>query len=127
MGYKKLKTLQWNILEGEDNDLLIVSLKGSDGKDDHCVTLFGKWIFDSNFKNALPLCKDSLDLCCSSDEKKDTFVSVAQARKFSDWKYLIPSKKITLLLFVCQKKIYITIIIQIIYKYIIVILNTNIR
>ena len=93
LGYKKLKTSEWNILESADNDLVIVSLKGSDGKEDHCVTLFGKWIFDSNFKNALPLCKASLDLCCSSDEKKDTFVSVAQARKFSDWKYLIPSKR----------------------------------
>ena len=55
MIHQKLKK-KWNILENGENDLVIVSIKSSsNGKEDHCVTLFGKWIFDSNFKKALPL------------------------------------------------------------------------
>ena len=93
MNYKKLKIKNWDILENGDDDLVIVSLKGSDGKEDHCVALLGKWIFDSIFKNALPLSKEALDLCCSSDEKKETFISVTQARMFTNYKYLVSSKK----------------------------------
>jgi hypothetical protein len=60
-------------------------LRSSDGKEDHCVTLLGKWIFDSNFKRALPLCKEALDWCCSSDEVKDTFEKVVEARMFYNY------------------------------------------
>ena len=30
----------------------------------HAVAVCGKWIFDGNCTNALPLSKDSLDECC---------------------------------------------------------------
>ena len=65
--FKELIANNWNILENVDNDMVVVLLQGSDQKEDQCVTLFGKWIFDSNLKSALPLSKESLDLCCSSD------------------------------------------------------------
>ena len=32
----------------------------------HCVTVFGKWVFDSNFPFALPLTKDNFDYCCNN-------------------------------------------------------------
>ena len=77
--FQYLNHKRWNILENEENNLVIALLRGSNTKEDHCVTLYGKWIFDSNFSNALPLTKESLDLCCSSDDSKEFFVKVVQA------------------------------------------------
>ena len=40
---------------------------------DNCITVFGKWIFDSNLKVALPLTHDSLNYICrgyDTDENK---------------------------------------------------------
>ena len=76
LNFKILKVNDWNILKNEENNLIVVLLQGSDGKEDHCVTILGKWIFDSNLKNAIPLTKESLDLCCSSDDSNDHFVKV---------------------------------------------------
>lgn len=75
-----------------DEDLVLVALRGSDWKEDHCVTLLGKWIFDSNFEKALPLCQESLDLCCSSDERKASLASVVQARLFTNYKFLMSGR-----------------------------------
>ena len=72
-----------------DQDLVIVTLRGSDGKEDHCVTLYGPYIFDSNFDHALPLTKEALDLCCSSDESQDTFESFVEARWFHHFKHML--------------------------------------
>ena len=90
--FTKLKVRAWNILENEENNLVVVLLRGSDGKEDHCVTLFGKWIFDSNFKNALPLTKEYLDLCCSLDKSAEQFVEVVQALMCSNYMYMIHKK-----------------------------------
>ena len=90
---QKLKKTKWNILENGEKDLAIVSIKSRDGKEDHCVTLYGKWIFDSNFPKALPLCQEALDLCCSSDKIPDTFDSVVEARKVPQYEYLLSKKK----------------------------------
>ena len=53
----------------DPNTLLITCLRASDGKEDHTVTIYKNWIFDGNFSHALPLNQESLDICCSSDEK----------------------------------------------------------
>ena len=90
---QKLKRTKWNILENGDKDLVIVSIRSRDGKEDHCVTLFGKWIFDSNFPKALPLCMEALDLCCSSDTIQDKFECVVEARKVPQYGYLLSKKK----------------------------------
>lgn len=42
MFFQNLKKTKWKILEIEEKDLVIVSIKSRDGKEDHCVTLFGK-------------------------------------------------------------------------------------
>jgi hypothetical protein len=62
--------------------LYLTRLRGSDGKDDHCVAIFDNWIFDSNFKFALPRTRESFDLCCSSDDTDSTFVQVEQHSHF---------------------------------------------
>ena len=93
LNFKNLKANQWNIFENKDEDLVVVLLQGSDGKEDHCVTLYRKWIFNSNFTNALPLSKDSLDLCCSSDDCKDEFVKVVKAMMCTNYMHLIHKKK----------------------------------
>ena len=38
----------------------------------HCVTVVGKWIFDSNFLFALSINRDNIDYCCTNEnETKD--------------------------------------------------------
>ena len=47
---------------------------------DHCITIFGKWIFDSNLEFALLLTKASLNYICSGNDTDDiTFVGVLHA------------------------------------------------
>ena len=47
---------------------------------DHCITVSGKWIFDSNLEFALPLTKASLDYICSGNDTDEiTFVGVLHA------------------------------------------------
>ena len=75
-----LDTSKWNILKNHEANLIVAVLQGSDGKEDHGVTVCGKWLFDSNFEYALPLCQETLDLCCSTEESKETFVKVVDAR-----------------------------------------------
>ena len=44
---------------------------------DNCITVCGKWIFDSNLESALPLTKASLNYICSGNYTDEiTFVGV---------------------------------------------------
>ena len=46
----------------------------------HCITVCGKWVFDSNLESALPLTKSSLNYICSgSDTDEITFAGVLNA------------------------------------------------
>jgi hypothetical protein len=58
--------------------LCVCGIQSSDGKTDHAVCIFGNWIFDSNFKKALPLNMESLNLCSSSADQATTFVRVTR-------------------------------------------------
>ena len=78
--FSKLKVSTYDILDPKENQLVVASLRGSDGKEEHCVTIYDKWVFDSNFNFALPWTREALDLCCSSEEATDSFVSVNEAR-----------------------------------------------
>ena len=43
----------------------------------HCITVFDKWIFDSNFEVAFPLTQDFLNYTCRGNEKYEIkFVGV---------------------------------------------------
>ena len=47
---------------------------------DHCITVCGKWIFDSNLKLALPLTCAWLNYICSgNDTDKKKFIDVLHA------------------------------------------------
>ena len=47
---------------------------------DQCITVCGKWIFDSNLEFALPLTKDLLKYICSgNDTDENKFVGVLHA------------------------------------------------
>ena len=47
---------------------------------DHCITVCGKWVFDSNLESALPLTKNSLNYICSGkDTDEITFDGVLHA------------------------------------------------
>ena len=67
-------------MDNAPSNLVLVTMGGSNGKEDHCVTLCGKWLFDSNFEYALPLCQEALDLCCSTDDMEAKFEKVVDAR-----------------------------------------------
>ena len=56
-----------NVLEPFDKaySFAICQLHASDGDLSHTIIIVDKWIFDSNFSQALPLSKVSLDKCCS--------------------------------------------------------------
>ena len=53
--------------------ICLVTMCGSDGKSDHCVAITNGWVFDSNIPSALPLCRESFDTVCSSDNQKCEF------------------------------------------------------
>ena len=47
---------------------------------DHCITVCGKWIFDSNLKVALPLTQDCLNYTCrGNDTDEIIFVGALHA------------------------------------------------
>ena len=39
----------------QPNELVMACLKGADGMEDHCIAVYDRWIFDSNFSKALTL------------------------------------------------------------------------
>ena len=43
----------------------------------HCMTVCGKWIFDSNLKVALPLTQVCLNyICCGNDTDENKFIGI---------------------------------------------------
>jgi hypothetical protein len=72
----------FDILGSGLSGIYLAQVQGSDGKEDHCVAVSDKWIFDSNFKNALPRSQESLNMCCSSDEEKSLFVTCINVEHF---------------------------------------------
>ena len=57
-------------------------LLDTEHRTDHCITVCGKWIFDSNLEFALPPTKASLHYICSgNDTDVVTFVGVLHATR----------------------------------------------
>ena len=70
----------------QDNSLpLITCLKGSDFKKDHTVVIYKNWIYDGNFKTALPLSVESLNECCSTENKKCKFTGFTNSYVISEY------------------------------------------
>jgi hypothetical protein len=75
-------SLDIDVLQTSLTGIYMCQLLGSDGKDDHCVSISNNWIYDSNLSNAIPRSRESLDLCCSDDEIHSSFVRVVKVAHF---------------------------------------------
>jgi hypothetical protein len=70
---KRMKN-KWNMLTSPKKyRMCVLGVKSSDSKTDHAICIVQDWIFDSNFRKALPLTQESLDLCCSSADTETNF------------------------------------------------------
>jgi len=85
---RKLSGNAFDILSDFSEYPTVVSLEAEDGGTQHAITVVGKIIFDSNCERGLPLNRESLDYCCSSDEMEGVFRKV-----FTGYRFLEPMQK----------------------------------
>ena len=57
----------------DDRTIFVGVLLASDGHCNHAVTIHGKWVYDANETIALPLMRDTLDYCTSTETRKSKF------------------------------------------------------
>ena len=62
-GYKK--KVSYDILTNISENVTLVQLMYSLGNVNHAISVVGYWIFDSNYKKALFLNRESLDMICA--------------------------------------------------------------
>ena len=81
---KKPEEFQWEVLLQEEMKITIALcvLNESDGNSSHAVTIHGGYVYDANEVIAIPLCKEALDYCCSTETMKNTFVSFCRVTTF---------------------------------------------
>ena len=73
-------TTTYDILQNHYNDPTVCLLLDTAHRTDHCITVCGKWIFDSNLEFSLPLTKAWLNyICYGNDTDEITFVGVSHA------------------------------------------------
>ena len=73
-------TTTYDILHNHSNYHTVCLLLDTAHRTDHCITVCGKWIIDSNLEFALPLTKASLNYTCSGNDTDEiTFVGVLHA------------------------------------------------
>ena len=73
-------TTTYYILQNHSNFTTVCLLLDTSHRTDHCITVCGKWIFDSNLGFALPLTKASLNYICSGNDTDEiTFVGFLHA------------------------------------------------
>ena len=73
-------TTAYDILHNHSNYPTVYLLIETAHRTDHCITVCGKWIFDSSLKFALPLTKASLNYICSGNDTDEiAFVGVLHA------------------------------------------------
>ena len=73
-------TTTYDILQNHSNYPTVCLLLDMAYRTDHCITVCGKCIFDSNLESALPLTKASLNYICSGNDTDEiTFVGVFHA------------------------------------------------
>ena len=67
-------------MQNHSNDPTVCLLLDTTHWTNHCITVCGKWIFDSNLESELPLTKALLNYICSvNDIDEITFVGVLHA------------------------------------------------
>ena len=62
------KFTTYDILQNQFNYPSVCLLLDTEHQDDHCITVCGKWIFDSNLELALPLTRAWLNYICSGND-----------------------------------------------------------
>ena len=73
-------TTTYDILQNQSNYPTVCFLLDTAHRADYCITVFGKWIFDSNSKLALPLTCAWLNYICSGNDTDEIiFVGVLHA------------------------------------------------
>ena len=73
-------TTKFDILLNHCNYPTVCLLLDTAHRTDNCITVCGKWIFDSNLESALPLTEASLNYICSGNDTAEiTFVCVLNA------------------------------------------------
>ena len=73
---------EYKILEGISDNVTLVQLMDSQGNVSNAISVFGKWLFDSNYEKELVLNKASLDMICApsvGEEQGAKFESVFTA------------------------------------------------
>ena len=93
---EKLKCGTLDLLSNISDSPTVVQLLGVNGGGGHAITIVGRWIFDGNLKRGIPLSKESLDWCCSTDTKRVPFKEVKVAIRLhlsAMLKELLASKK----------------------------------
>jgi hypothetical protein len=83
------KKFEWKSDTNRDYMFFVGMMKDSTGSCQHAVTIFRKWIYDSNEPFALPLSKESLDICTWSIkggkvEESSMFVSFVDGWIFQE-------------------------------------------
>ena len=58
----------FGILHGISENVTMVKLMDTVGNVNHAVIIVGYWIFESNYRKALPLTTESLNVICSHFE-----------------------------------------------------------
>ena len=73
-------SMPYNILRYESTYTTVCLLLYMWHQTDRCITVCGKWIFDSNLKVALPLTQVfSNYICCGNDTDENKFIDVLHA------------------------------------------------
>ena len=76
----KRNTTTFDILQNHCNYRTVCLLLDTAHQTNHCITVCGQWIFESNLEYALPLTEASLNYICSvNDTDEITFVGVLHA------------------------------------------------
>ena len=80
----KMKPLRfdWHDLVEDQRTVFLGVLFSSDGNSSHAVAIHGGFIYDANEVVALPLCKDALDYCTSTEQKRSKFVEFRRGYLF---------------------------------------------
>ena len=81
--YKKMG--DYEILENISANVTLVQLMDSLGNVNHDISVFGSWIFESNYERALVLNRASLDMICAlsvGEEQEAMFEKVYYAVRY---------------------------------------------
>ena len=82
---KKSKSFDWQRLKEKsmERSILVGVLTESDGNASHAIAIHGGFVYDANESFALPLCKEALDYCCSTQEIRNEFLHFQKGMIFS--------------------------------------------